>query len=218
MPILYWVSVAPLILLILGAQIHRPFNINRIAALLAMLAFTSPSLCWYMTDVLVLYGTFGEFQIVLGSGYAYAGFNTGFIVFALVFVVVPQLVFTGEMWRYYRGIITKRRTTLFVVISLAISWALVALPLGGAGPFGPGPLIPLASLLVVGAIAWRATLTAASENAKVQSDIICLLSCFVLIAIAYLLSLQSWFINLNLWIPLPLTSIVGFVIMREFPP
>lgn len=96
-PVLYWLLVAPVILLLLGAQIHRPLNMNRVAFMLALLAFAAPGFCLYIPYVLILFGTFGEFYIPLTSGLTYVQSAPEIGIIAFIFVTVPQLVFTGQL-------------------------------------------------------------------------------------------------------------------------
>jgi len=213
-PILYWLLVAPIVLLLLGVQIHRPLNINRIAVLLALLALAAPSFCMLFPSTLVLYGTFGQSLVPLTGGYFYIQESYVTMIYAFVFMVAPQLLFTGQLWRYYRGIATRKKTTLFGIVSLAFSYVLFAFTYAVGGSYSFTVPSMLALFLVIGAIVWRSHLGTATESAKVRSDIVCIASFCVLFVTMYL-SVGYWF---SVVIPFPLASITGLVIMQLLPP
>lgn len=216
-PILYWLFAAPVTLLMSIAQIHELININRIAVSLALLTLVAPSYCWLVLTLLVLDGTFGEFQLLLTSGYVSVQSSPILMVYAvsLFFVIVPQMFFVGQLWRYYRGTTTRDRTTSTGVISLAFSYALFALSFAWGRTLSlAGALIMLALLSITVAIVLRGNLGATTDGVKVQSDILCMVSCVVLIVAAYV-SAQSF---ISLIIPLPFACVIGLVIMHFFPP
>ena len=70
---------------------------NRVAFMLALLAFAAPGFCLYIPYVLILFGTFGEFYIPLTSGLTYVQSAPEIGIIAFIFVTVPQLVFTGQL-------------------------------------------------------------------------------------------------------------------------
>ncbi|RDE15560.1 MAG: hypothetical protein C4K47_02720 [Candidatus Thorarchaeota archaeon] len=214
-PILYWLLVAPFILSLLGAQIHQPLNISRIALLLAVLALAAPSVCIYLNGMLTFFGAFGEFAVLLATGYVYVQSISQVVIIAYAFMVFPQLVFTGQLWRYYRGTTTRENTTLSGIICFASVCVLFALPYVLNGPSWFGVVIPLTLAPIIGAIVWRCYKGTSTRRAKTLFGIICLVSSCVLFATVYLLSIMPWF---SVLIPLPLALIIGLFILWQFPP
>jgi len=151
-PVLSWVFVAPLILLLVGMELHQPLNIDRIGLLLVCLVFAVPSAYRYTVESHTLFGPLG-IDLVLSSSGSYLMSNdpvTGFLMIS--FQNIPQIAFIALLWKHYQGAMT-RRTTVMLGIMGQIPFALIVVR---AYVQSPMPVfwmfIPLPSVLIIGLI------------------------------------------------------------------
>jgi hypothetical protein len=151
--VLTWILAAPLILLLLGTEIHQPLNMNRVALTLVCLVFAVPGACYYNIAELGLFGPFGTIFAVLFSSSSFSvgsDLTTGFVM--IILQAIPQLVFIGDLSRYYKGGTTRRNAVLIGIAGQIPFGALIALGYVLTPPPGLSVLFPLPFALVIGLV------------------------------------------------------------------
>ena len=114
-----------------------------------------PGVCYYSTEILTFLGPLGYLEVHFPTNSFYVGSDLLVDFIAVVFFAIPQLIFIGQLWRYYRGAATRRKVILLGIIGLVPFAFCIVLVYVMSPPHVPPLVFPLPMALLIGLIVLR---------------------------------------------------------------